>query len=132
MIAVAPELLVELAALLKARVGLHIRPDSYSALRLAVAARLEVSAPPAPDAAGYLALLASERGDDELRRLLPLVTVGKTNFFRDDRQFRALNTLLPGLVSRAKAGGPPVSTPLLRRVSMKLRKSSSCRMFPGL
>ncbi len=100
-------LLVELAALLKARVGLHIRPDSYSALRLAVAARLEVAAPPAPDAASYLSLLSSERGDDELRRLLPLVTVGKTNFFRDDRQFRALDTLLPGLVSRARGGGPP-------------------------
>ncbi len=108
MIAVAPELLVELAALLKARVGLHIRPDSFSALRLAVAARLEAPAPPAPDAASYLGLLASERGDEELRRLLPLVTVGKTNFFRDDRQFRALATLLPGLVARAKAGGPPV------------------------
>jgi chemotaxis protein methyltransferase CheR len=108
MIAIEPELLVELAALLKARVGLHIRPDSYSALRLAVAARLEGAAPPTADAASYLGLLASERGDDELRRLLPLVTVGKTNFFRDDRQFRALSTLLPGLVARAKASGPPV------------------------
>jgi chemotaxis protein methyltransferase CheR len=107
-IAVAPELLVELAALLKARVGLHIRPDSHSALRLAVAARLEGPDAPAADAAAYLGLLASERGDDELRRLLPLVTVGKTNFFRDDRQFRALSTLLPGLVGRAKADGPPV------------------------
>ncbi|MCM2334195.1 MAG: methyltransferase, partial [Anaeromyxobacteraceae bacterium] len=107
MISVAPELLVELAAILKARVGLHIRPDSFSALRLAVAARLETGAPPAPDAASYLGLLASERGDEELRRLLPLVTVGKTNFFRDDRQFRALATLLPGLVARARAGGPP-------------------------
>ena len=29
------------------------------------------------------------------------------------------------------AGGPPVSTPLLRRFSMKLRRSSACRMFSG-
>lgn len=108
MIAVAPELLVELAALLKARVGLHIRPDSFSALRLAVAARLEEPDGPAPDPAAYLRLLASERGDEELRRLLPLVTVGKTNFFRDDRQFRALAAILPGLVARARGGGDPV------------------------
>jgi chemotaxis protein methyltransferase CheR len=108
MMAVDQALLVELAALLKARVGLHIRPDSFSALRLAVAARLEEPSPPAPDPAAYLGLLASERGDDELRRLLPLVTVGKTNFFRDERQFRALAALLPGLVGRAKSGGPPV------------------------
>jgi chemotaxis protein methyltransferase CheR len=107
-IAVAQELLVELAAILKARVGLHIRPDSFSALRLALSARLEGQDPPAADAAGYLGLLGSERGDDELRRLLPLVTVGKTNFFRDERQFRALQALLPGLVSRAKGGGDPV------------------------
>ncbi len=108
MMAVDQALLVELAALLKARVGLHIRPDSFSALRLAVAARLEEPSPVAPDAAAYLGLLSSERGDDEFRRLLPLVTVGKTNFFRDDRQFRALAALLPGLVGRARTGGDPV------------------------
>jgi chemotaxis protein methyltransferase CheR len=108
-IAVEHELLVELAALLKARVGLHIRPDSFSALRLAVSARLEGPAAPAPDAPTYLGLLSSsERGDDELRRLLPLVTVGKTNFFRDDRQFRALRALLGGLVARARGGGERV------------------------
>ncbi|MBL0276638.1 MAG: tetratricopeptide repeat protein [Anaeromyxobacter sp.] len=108
MIAVDPVLLAELAAILKARVGLHIRPDSFSALRLAVAARLEQLGPAAPDPAGYLGLLDSGRGDDELRRLLPLVTVGKTNFFRDERQFGALAALLPGLLARARAGGPPL------------------------
>ena len=107
MIAVDPILLAELAAILKARVGLHIRPDSHGALRLAISARLEQLGAAAPDPASYLDLLDSGRGDDELRRLLPLVTVGKTNFFRDERQFEALKALLPGLIERARGGGPP-------------------------
>jgi hypothetical protein len=67
-----------LAALLKERVGLHVRKDGFPALRLALAARLEDAAPPAADAAGYLEVLRSPAGDEELRRLLPLVTVGMT------------------------------------------------------
>ncbi len=98
-----------LAAVLKERVGLHIRPDGHNALRIALAARLEDPEPPAPDAAGYLALLQSPPGDEELRRLLPLVTVGKTSFFRDERQFGALEAILPGLVQRARGGGRRVA-----------------------
>jgi chemotaxis protein methyltransferase CheR len=108
-IAAAPAQLESLAALLKERVGLHIRKDGYPALRLALAARLEDPEPPAADAASYLAVLGSCAGDEELRRLLPLVTVGKTSFFRDERQFRALEALLPAFVARAKAGGRRVS-----------------------
>ncbi len=109
MIALPAELLVELAALLKERVGLHIRQDSYAALKIAIAARLEELAGRVRDAAAYLALLRSEQGDEELRRLLPLVTVGKTSFFRDDRQFRALDALLPGLLARVRGGGRRLS-----------------------
>ncbi|BDG04264.1 CheR family methyltransferase [Anaeromyxobacter oryzae] len=102
---ILPEHLLDLAALLKERVGLHIRKDGHAALRIAVTARLD-ELPEIDDAASYLALLRSEPGgDEELRRLLPLVTVGKTSFFRDERQFRALEAILPGLVSRAKGGG---------------------------
>ena len=39
MIEVATELLVDLAALLKERVGLHVRRDGHSALKIALAAR---------------------------------------------------------------------------------------------
>jgi len=99
------EHVLALAAILKERVGLNVRPDGHAALRIAVAARLEDPAPPAADADGYLALLRSPAGDEELRRLLPLVTVGKTSFFRDARQFRALEAILPALISRARAGG---------------------------
>ena len=109
MIAVATELLVDLAGLLKERVGLHIRHDGHSALKIALAARLEELRATVPDVAAYLRVLRSSAGDEELRRLLPLVTVGKTSFFRDERQFRALEALLPGLVQRARGGGRPIS-----------------------
>jgi chemotaxis protein methyltransferase CheR len=102
---VRTEQLSELANLLKERVGLHIRNDGHSALRLAVSARLEELDGRIADAGGYLSLLRSVEGDEELRLLLPLVTVGKTSFFRDDRQFGALRALLPGLVARPRAGG---------------------------
>jgi chemotaxis protein methyltransferase CheR len=107
--ALSPELLHELAALLKERVGLHIRRDSLPALRLAVSARFEELAPAVPDGAAYLALLRSPDCDDELRRLLPLVTVGKTSFFRDERQFAALAALMPGLLARPRGGGRPAA-----------------------
>ena len=100
------EQLAALAALLKDRVGLHIRPDSFSALRLALLARLELLEAVAPDAVAYLALLGGPTGDEELRQLLPLVTVGKTSFFRDEKQFQALDALLPGF--RARVGEQPL------------------------
>jgi chemotaxis protein methyltransferase CheR len=105
MIAVATELLLDLAALLKERVGLHVRPDGHSALKIALAARLDELRVTVPDPAAYVALLRSPSGDEELRRLLPLVTVGKTSFFRDERQFRALDALLPELLERPRGGG---------------------------
>jgi chemotaxis protein methyltransferase CheR len=105
---IAHEHLVDLAAILKERVGLHVRKDGHSALRIALTARLEVL-DGMPDTGAYLALLRSGAGDEELRRLLPLVTVGKTSFFRDERQFRALEGILPGLVARAKGGGRRVA-----------------------
>lgn len=109
MIPVPTELLIELAALLKERVGLHIRQDSYAALKIALAARLEELAGRVGGPAGYLQSLRSEQGDEELRRLLPLVTVGKTAFFRDERQFRALEALLPGLIAHARSAGRKIS-----------------------
>jgi len=105
--AVETPVLLELAARLKARVGLHVRTDSLPALRLALLARLEQLGAAVDGAPAYLARLDGEQGDDELRALLPLVTVGKTHFFRDQRQFDALAALLPGLLARARAGGPP-------------------------
>jgi chemotaxis protein methyltransferase CheR len=101
--------LAGLAALLQSRVGLALRPEAQAALRLAVLARYEDPRPPAAPLEGYVDLLSSAAGEEELRRLLPLVTVGKTDFFRDERQFGALALLFPGLLAAARARGRPVS-----------------------
>jgi chemotaxis protein methyltransferase CheR len=106
---ISTEHVVGLATILKERVGLNIRPDGHSALRISMMARLEDAEPPAGDPDGYLELLQSPPGDEELRRLLPLVTVGKTSFFRDERQFGALEAILPTLLTRARAGGRRVA-----------------------
>jgi chemotaxis protein methyltransferase CheR len=108
MIAVETIHLAALAAMLKERVGLHIRPDSYTALRLAVLARLDLLGAASPGAAEYVSRLSGPDGDEELRQLLPLVTVGKTSFFRDERQFQALDALLPEFQARVDGGGPPL------------------------
>lgn len=108
-IELSPQVVTGVATILKDRVGLNIRPDGHAALRLALAARFECDSPPEVDPAGYLDLLRGADGDDELRRLLPLVTVGKTGFFRDRRQFEALAAILPSLLARRRADGQPVA-----------------------
>ncbi len=109
MIELPAEQLAELAALLRERVGLRIRAEGLPALRLAVAARFEAADRPPGAPGAYLDLLRSDGGEEELRRLLPLVTVGKTSFFRDEKQFEALGALLPGLLARGRASRRPVS-----------------------
>ncbi|MFT3914267.1 MAG: CheR family methyltransferase [Anaeromyxobacteraceae bacterium] len=105
---VSEPVLADLAALLKERVGLNVRADGHAALRLAVVARLD-ELPDVRDGAAYHDVLRGAGGDDELRRLLPLVTVGKTSFFRDERQFGALEALLPKLLARPRGGGRRVA-----------------------
>ncbi len=101
-----PEVVRALARLLSARVGLRPAPESETGLRLAIAARL--TALGEADAAAYLERI--QKGDgQELRALLPLVTVGKTEFFRDAVQQQALQrTLLPQLLERARAERRPM------------------------
>lgn len=76
-----------LAALLLERAGLKITPDGYYGLRLALQARMPALG--LSDATDYVRRLKQLAGETELRALLPLVTVGKTEFFRDSRQFEA-------------------------------------------
>jgi chemotaxis protein methyltransferase CheR len=109
MTAIAPALLSDLATLLHERTGLAARADGHLPLRLALAARLRELGDRAPSAGSYLELLRSPAGEEELRRLLPLVTVGKTSFFRDERQFRALESLLPGMLRAARDRGRPAA-----------------------
>ncbi len=96
--------LQQLAALLLDRVGLKITPDGYYGLRLALKARMPSLG--LTDASEYVRRLRPVTGEAELRSLLPLVTVGKTEFFRDTRQFRAIEeTLIPQYLSKARQEG---------------------------
>jgi chemotaxis protein methyltransferase CheR len=109
MTAIEPALLSDLATLLHERTGLAARADGHLPLRLALTARLRELGARAPSAGAYVELLRSPAGEEEMRRLLPLVTVGKTSFFRDERQFRALAALLPGLLRAARDRGRPAA-----------------------
>jgi chemotaxis protein methyltransferase CheR len=99
--------LEQLAALLLERAGLKVTPDGYAGLRLALQARMPATG--LDDAAEYVRRLKQLAGEHELRALLPLVTVGKTEFFRDSRQFAAFeNEIFPELLKFARREARPV------------------------
>ncbi|ATB48427.1 protein-glutamate O-methyltransferase [Corallococcus macrosporus] len=101
MLTASQKVLQQLAALLLERAGLKITPDGFHSLRLALSARMPVLGLDEPE--HYLQRLTGPGGEEELRSLLPLVTVGHTEFFRDAKQFRALEkSVLPELVSRSR------------------------------
>lgn len=93
--------LEQLSALLLERAGLRITPDGYYGLRLALQARMPALG--LADAAEYVRRLRQLAGETELRALLPLVTVGKTEFFRDARQFQSFGEqVLPALLEAGR------------------------------
>ncbi len=93
--------LEQLAFLLLERAGLKITPDGYYGLRLALQARMPALG--LSDAQEYVRRLKQLAGEHELRALLPLVTVGKTEFFRDTRQFSAFeNDVFPRVLLQAR------------------------------
>lgn len=101
MLTASQKVLQQLAALLLERAGLKITPDGFHSLRLALSARMPVLGLDEPE--HYIQRLTGPGGEEELRSLLPLVTVGHTEFFRDGKQFRALEkSVLPELVSRSR------------------------------
>lgn len=88
-----------LAHVLFLRVGLRPAPEATHRLQMALETRLDALGE--ADADAYLERLERE-GGEELRGFLPLVTVGKTEFFRDPTQFRALReVVVPELARRA-------------------------------
>ncbi|HYO55809.1 CheR family methyltransferase [Archangium sp.] len=106
MLTVTSKALQQLSTLLLERAGLKITPDGYHSLRLALSTRMPAVG--IADAEEYVRLLRTV--EDELRALLPLVTVGHTEFFRDPKQFRALeNRILPEALSRARRENRRVS-----------------------
>ncbi|MFE8598083.1 CheR family methyltransferase [Archangium violaceum] len=99
MLTVTSKALQQLSSLLLERAGLKITPDGYHSLRLALSTRMPVVG--IVNAEEYVKLLRS--AEDELRALLPLVTVGHTEFFRDPKQFRALESrILPDALWKAR------------------------------
>lgn len=106
MLTVTSRALQQLASLLLERAGLKITPDGYHSLRLALSTRMPAVG--IEDAEEYVRLLRT--AEDELRALLPLVTVGHTEFFRDPKQFRALESrILPEALARARRENRRVS-----------------------
>jgi chemotaxis protein methyltransferase CheR len=106
MLTVTSKALHQLSSLLLERAGLKITPDGYHSLRLALSTRMPVVG--ITDAEEYVRLLRTV--EDELRALLPLVTVGHTEFFRDPKQFRALESrILPESLARARRENRRVS-----------------------
>ena len=102
MLTIEKPALDQLAALLLERAGLKINPDSYHGLKLALSARMPALG--IDDAEEYVRRLRQLAGEHELRSLLPLVTVGHTEFFRDTRQFRALESnILPRVLRESRA-----------------------------
>jgi chemotaxis protein methyltransferase CheR len=98
---VSQKALQQLAALLLERAGLKITPDGFHSLRLALSTRMPAVGLTDPEA--YVQRLREVGGEQELRALLPLVTVGHTEFFRDPKQFRALERfILPQLLAKAR------------------------------
>ncbi|MDY7228052.1 CheR family methyltransferase [Hyalangium rubrum] len=101
MLTVSQKALQQLAALLLERAGLKITPDGYHSLRLALSTRMPVLGLTDPEA--YVQRLREVGGEQELRSLLPLVTVGHTEFFRDPKQFKALERfILPQLLAKSR------------------------------
>ncbi|KFE66866.1 Chemotaxis protein methyltransferase CheR [Hyalangium minutum] len=93
--------LQQLSALLLERAGLKITPDGFHSLRLALSTRMPAVGLTDPEL--YVQRLREVGGEQELRALLPLVTVGHTEFFRDPKQFRALERfILPQLLAKAR------------------------------
>ncbi len=101
MLNVSLKALQQLAALLLERAGLKISPEGYHSLRLALSTRMPAVGVSDPEQ--YVQRLREVGGEQELRSLLPLVTVGHTEFFRDPKQFRALERfILPQLLARSR------------------------------
>ncbi len=89
-----------LGRILLERIGLRPASETGAGLRLALMARMAALGEKDPER--YVDLLENQGRDEELRALTPLVTVGKTEFFRDPVQFRALRRILPELLKQAR------------------------------
>jgi chemotaxis protein methyltransferase CheR len=96
--------LAKLAHVVHRTVGFRVTPDVFPGLRLALKARMVALGQ--HNAHAYLEALSGEEGEAELRALIPLVSVGKTEFFRDWKQIQAFeHWVLPRVLADARAEG---------------------------
>lgn len=85
--------------LIKKRTGITLKHSKRQSFGRKLAARLEVLG--ITSFTGYYRLVKSEKGADELRELINLITIGQTSFFRGDRQFALLSShVLPDIVKK--------------------------------
>ena len=97
-----------LGQILNERAGLRLASEGEFGLTLAMRSRMQTLG--IAHSAQYLSLIRGDGQDLELHRLLPLVTVGKTDFFRDARQFHAVErALFPKMLDRARHDHRPLS-----------------------
>jgi len=88
--------------------GIDYHPGKGVSLRNALIQRiLQLDMPSAGE---YLKLIQGDGGEEELAKLVSLIVVQKTSFFRDRPQFELLEkTVIPEIQVREKAGEAPVN-----------------------
>lgn len=103
--------------------GLHFPEKKRDDLEIGLLRAFQDAPQTVPDLAAYyhfLAQAATLEARHEMDRVINLLTIGETHFFRDSAQFDALaNHVLPALIERKRAAaialdGNPLSTPQLR------------------
>lgn len=93
-----------IARIAHAEAGIVIAPGKTSMVQSRLAKRLR--ALDLPDYDSYLALVESEAGQEERRRMISALTTNVSHFFREMHHFDTLRQeVLPPLLARAKAGG---------------------------
>lgn len=93
------------AALLESRTGIVFRPKQIERVEATVRARAREVGAANVDA--YIAWLDGPRGAEELQKLINLVTINKTSFFRSPDHVAAIvEVLVPALHSRLPSGRP--------------------------
>ncbi|MFP1644886.1 CheR family methyltransferase [Pontitalea aquivivens] len=91
-----------IAAILHEAAGIVIAPGKQSMVQSRLAKRLRALG--LTDFASYLALVTSDRGAEERRRMVSALTTNVTHFFREAHHFETLRTkVLPPLLQHARA-----------------------------
>jgi chemotaxis protein methyltransferase CheR len=95
-----PEQLARFSDLIEDRCGLHFNDGQRAALSAAIRTRMEqLGMERIEDYYDQLRVHASSATEDGFRKLINLVTITETCFFRDPAQFRLLRQILPALLA---------------------------------